>query len=124
MRYMPRQSSPAALLFSTSFLVLLICCVNAALFVLTDTMSRRAEFAVRMAVGATRARIIRQVLTEISIKWFIGAAAGVLTDKQFEAATGKKKTETQKLRYEVNQLKSEIKQIKAMIQELKESLQK
>ena len=52
---------------------------------------------------------------------FIASAAGVLTDEQFQAVTGKEKTETQKLRYEIFQLKQEIAEIKAMIAELKKS---
>lgn len=50
---------------------------------------------------------------------FIAAAAGVLTDAQFTAVTGEKKTETQKLRFEVNQLKKELAEIKALLLELK-----
>ena len=50
---------------------------------------------------------------------FIASAAGVLSDTQFKAVTGKEKTETQKLRYEIFCLKQEIAEIKAMIKELK-----
>ena len=50
---------------------------------------------------------------------FIASAAGVLSDEQFQAVTGKEKTETQKLRYEIFQLKQEIAELRAMIAELK-----
>ena len=50
---------------------------------------------------------------------FVASAAGVLTDAQFKAVTGKTKTETQKLRFEIFQLKQEIAEIKALIAELK-----
>ena len=46
---------------------------------------------------------------------FIAAAAGVLDDRQFERATGKKKTEVQSLRYDVNQLKKELAEVRALL---------
>lgn len=49
---------------------------------------------------------------------FISAAAGVLDDQQYKAATGKSKTEVQKLRYEVNQLRKEIAELKQILSEL------
>lgn len=52
---------------------------------------------------------------------FIAAAAGVLSDEQFEQATGQKKTEVQKLRFEVNQLKKELHEIRALLEQLKSS---
>jgi len=50
---------------------------------------------------------------------FIASAAGVLSDEQFQAVTGKEKTEVQKLRYEVFQLKQEIAELRALLAELK-----
>lgn len=50
---------------------------------------------------------------------FIASAAGVLSDEQFQAVTGKEKTEVQKLRYEIFQLKQEIAELKALVAELK-----
>ncbi len=50
---------------------------------------------------------------------FIASAAGVLSDDQYKAVTGKEKTETQKLRFEIFQLKQEIAELKAMIAALK-----
>lgn len=52
---------------------------------------------------------------------FVAAAAGVLNDSQFEKATGKKKTEVQKLRYEVNQLKKELTEIRALLDGMKKA---
>ncbi len=49
---------------------------------------------------------------------FVAAAAGVLNDAQFKAATGKAKTEVQKLRFEVNQLKQELAEIKQLLKSL------
>jgi len=50
---------------------------------------------------------------------FVASAAGVLSDEQFQAVTGKEKTEVQKLRYEVFTLKQEIAELRALVAELK-----
>ena len=54
---------------------------------------------------------------------FVAAAAGVLNDSQFKAATGKAKTEVQKLRFEVNELKKELAEIKQLLEKLQSKTQ-
>ena len=65
------------LLITVSALVLLIACANIANLVLVRGMARRAETSIRMALGAQRKRLIRQMLTESVVLSCLGGIAGL-----------------------------------------------
>ncbi len=72
------ELSEVAVMLGAVFTVLLIACANVAGLLLARSVTREKEMSLRVAIGAARGKLIRQLLVENALLGFLGGGAGLL----------------------------------------------
>jgi len=74
----PQTRTATMLLLGLAGVVLLVACLNVASIQLAQAWDRRREIALRLSLGASRGRVVRQLATETLLLALVGGAAGLL----------------------------------------------
>lgn len=74
---MRRMGANGIALAAVALLVVLLCCANVASLLLARNLARQTEFAIRLALGVDRLRLIRQLMTENALFALLGLAMGL-----------------------------------------------